>query len=521
MYQASAQVLLNRENLSSSLAGLGPDPTLYQQPQRIAATQASVARVPQIAARTLAAAKLKGRTVKQFLKHSKVTSAQDLDLLTFDVTDHKKAFAIRLATEYAHQYTLYRRHLDTLALDAALAGVDKTLGQLAKHGDKASALYGSLIDKHQQLLTLKSLQAQNAVLVRPANSAAKVEPRTVRNAVFGGVIGLMFGALLVFLAEAFDTRVRTADGVSELLGIPLLGRLPAPPRRLSKRHDIVMLAEPNSFRAEPFRVVRAHVDFANIGRGAQTVMITSAVEGEGKSTTAANLAIAFARAGRRVVLVDMDMRRPSLERFFVPRENPSVGVPGLMHVIHGRVTLDEALVPVVLSAQSTNGGGPLSRRDPAAEMVAATDRIEQRLKTPRQGTPSPAAATKTLALVTAGAVPPDPGEFVASKNLDRILAELKERADIVLIDSPPLLSLSDGFTLSEKVDALIMVCRLEQTRHPMLAEVKRLLDASPAVKLGLIVTGAEIEGGYYQRYGRGYGHRGQVKDEDREEEEVG
>src|SRR3954454_7429206 len=166
VYQAAAQVLLNRSNLSGQLAGLGPDPTQYQQPQRITGTQAQLARVPLVAQRTLDALHLKDRKAFDLLKNSRVSSGADSDILTFKVTDHVKPLAMRLATEYAHQYTVYRRELDTLALKNALAGVNKKVTDLVKHGDRTSATYASLVDKQQQLLTAESLQTQNAVLVK-------------------------------------------------------------------------------------------------------------------------------------------------------------------------------------------------------------------------------------------------------------------------------------------------------------------------------------------------------------------
>jgi succinoglycan biosynthesis transport protein ExoP len=486
VYQASAQVLLNRENLTQAVAGLGPDPMLYQQPQRITATQADLARVPQVAANTLAALKLKDRTPSALLKNSSVKATQDLDVLTFKVMDHNKALAPKLATEYARQYTLYRRQLDTLALHGALTNVNAKLEQLVKKGDRTSALYTSLVDKQQLLSTLESLQTQNAVLVRPAVSAPKIKPTPVRNGVLGLALGLALGIGLVFLAEALDTRVRTAEGIAERLGIPLIGRLPAPPKRLSKGDKLVMLSEPNSFQAEPFRILRTNFEFANLDRGARTIMVTSAVQGEGKSTTVANLALALARAGKRVTVVDLDLRRPYMDKFF-----NSNGTAGLTEVALGHADLEDAIFPVVLPEHGSNG---------SAE------------KTEKAKTNGSMATAGILEVVSSGPLPPDPGEFVGSSAVDTILRQLSDRTDIVLVDSPPLLSLSDGFTLSEKVDAVIVVCRLNTIRRPMLTELKRLLDATPAEKLGFIVAEAQAEQeygygyGYGYRYGYGYGY---------------
>jgi non-specific protein-tyrosine kinase len=240
-----------------------------------------------------------------------------------------------------------------------------------------------------------------------------------------------------------------------------------------------MLESPHSHEAEAFRILATNVEFVNLDRQARTIMVTSALAGEGKSTTAANLAVAFARAGRRVVLVDMDLRRPTLERFFVPKEDPSFGAPGLTHVILGRTTLDEALVPVPIvdSSDRTTGNGSVSG---------------------------------LLELLTAGPAKLSTPEIFSSQALTELLARLEERADIVLIDSSPLLHVSDPIRLSAKVDALIVATNPRIARRPVVNELRRVLDSAPVVKLGFVLTGAKIEEAY--GYGSGYGYGEPVRE---------
>ena len=162
----------------------------------------------------------------------------------------------------------------------------------------------------------------------------------------------MLGLGLAFLFEALDTRIRSAAEVARRLGLPLLARIPAPRKKLQRADNLVMVAEPSSGSAEAFRVLRTNLEFARLDSDVRSILVTSAVEPEGKSTTAANLAVALARAGRRVVLVDLDLRRPYVDRFFrLFRE------PGITDVALGEVSLDEALTTIDLAT-----GLPKERR---------------------------------------------------------------------------------------------------------------------------------------------------------------
>jgi Mrp family chromosome partitioning ATPase len=237
-----------------------------------------------------------------------------------------------------------------------------------------------------------------------------------------------------------------------------------------------------------FRMLRTNVEFTNMHRRARTIMVTSCVQGEGKSTTVANLAVAFARAGRRVVLVDLDLRRPYLHKFF-----PLPKRAGVTEVALGYTKLEDALLQVPL----TDAAIAAVRRRPSRNSAANGNGAVR-----VQG---------VLEVLCTGPIPPDPGEFVASPALGEILDELAERADVVLIDSPPLLSVGDALTLSERVEAMIVLTRLKIVKRPMLNELKRVLDASPAEKLGFVVAAATEEAEY--GYGYGYGYRYERKEE--------
>jgi tyrosine-protein kinase len=476
LYQASSQVLLSRQNLANSLTGT-QDPSLYVQADRIAQTQADVARVPIVAARALQRLHVRTLTVSQFLADSSVSAAQDADLLTFRVRNGNRVLVRRLAAAYALEYLIYRRQLDTAALQRAREKVSTRIHQLERAHAERSALYGRLVDREEQLATMEALQTSNAAIVQRATKAVQVQPRPVRNGVLGLLLGLIVGIGLAFLWEALDTRVRSSEEIGERLGgLPLLARLGEPERRLRSKNRLAMLADPGGPGAEAFRMLRTNLEFVRLSREARSIMVTSAVEQEGKSTTVANLAVSLARSGQTVALVDLDLRRPWLHRFF------DLDGPGVTEVALGHVPLEQALVPIAVTDSSRKGVGKRGN-----------------------GSGNGSGSIRGLLLVLpAGPIPPDPGEFVGTDALEEILAALRKKADVVLVDAPPVLQVGDALTLSAKVDGVIVVTRMNVVRRHMLGELARLLNQSPAQKLGFVVTAAQEEA--HSGYGYGYEH---------------
>lgn len=491
LYASAAQVLLTQLTVQQQITGIA-DAAPAQQPDRDANTEAAVATVPEIGNRVVRALHLKDRTGNQFLAECSVGAQANANLLTFRCTDRDPVLVSLLTTEWARQYATYRRELDTAEIRGALRGIDRRLAQVAAAGDKRSNEYTDLVNTKERLETAAELRSGRAKLIRTASAGVQVQPKPTRNGMLGLALGVVLGIGLAFLREALDTRVRSAEEVGEHLGLPLLARLPEPPRRLRAEDEIVMLAEPDGIEAEAFRMLRTNVDFANLDRRARTVMVTSAVEAEGKSTTVANLAVAIARAGRHVVLVDLDLRRPFLHRFFKQGQRP-----GLTHVALGRVDLEEALVPIAIADTAVQASGAAANGN-------------------GNGRPRVAGL---LELLFSGPLPPNAGEFAASRALTDILDRLRERADIVLIDAPPLLRVNDAMALSARVDALVVVSRLEVARRPMLDELRRVLHSCPATKLGFVATGADQGDGYYGYggYGYGYGARGYEPSPEREQ----
>jgi succinoglycan biosynthesis transport protein ExoP len=487
VYQAKAQVLLTMQDLGQALTGFGTS-DVNQDPTRISQTQANIARTPEVADRALEKAGIRDRNGYGLLAASKVSADPTSNLLYFSARDRNPATAVRLVNAYANGYVDYKQQLDTASIKKAESGVRDRLTQLRKNGQEGSRLFTNLADRLDQLEQMKALQSSNASVVRSADFARQVEPKPLRNGILGLALGLVLGLALAFLRDALDTRVRSAEEIGDRLGLPLLARLPEPPRRFRRENRLVMLADPTSPESEAFRMLRTNLDFVRLDNDAKTIMVTSAVEAEGKSTTAANLAAALARVGQRVTLVDLDLRRPFLHRFF-----DIGGQPGLTQVALGHAKLEDALTPIPLMRPGKLTD-PLN--DPLGDANGnghANGRVEGLLE-----------------VLGSGPIPPNVDEFVGTKAVAEILAELRRRSDVVIIDSTPLLVVGDAMALTGSVDALLVVARANVVRRPMLRELHRLLEASPALKLGYVVTGATAGGGYYG-YEGSYGYRAHTR----------
>jgi Mrp family chromosome partitioning ATPase/capsular polysaccharide biosynthesis protein len=484
LYSASSEVLLNRAPLTEITGSA--DQSFSSQPDRVAKTEAAVAAVPGVAQQVLEAADIPGLTVEEFLARSSATAKTDADLLVLTVKAANAEEAAKLASEYARQFSAYRKELDTAAFRGARIELEQRITELRASNDADKALLADLESKAQQLGTAEALATGNTSVIRTplAADATKIRPRTFRDAVLAGAVGLLLGIVIAFLRDALDTRIRSAEEIGDRLGVPLLARIPEPPRPLQMSDGLVMLADANGREAEAFRMLRTNLDFVNVERGARTVMVTSASQRDGKSTTVANLAVALARAGKNVVLVDLDLRRPYLHRFFDVAEEP-----GVTNVVLEQATVDQALSKVWASEAPA---------EVATAPAASGSRRSSRAKEPAQsGTNGRAPAGSVLEVMPSGTLPPNPGEFVSTRALATLLDRLRERADFVLIDAPPMIGIGDAMTISAKVDGIVLVTRMNRLRRPLLFELHRLLETSPTPLLGFVVTGARVDGEHY------------------------
>jgi polysaccharide biosynthesis transport protein len=490
VYRATAQVLLSQQNVVANATGAN-NGVPYVDPNRLAATQSDVARSPQLVRSVLKAANVNGLTASDISGGSSIYPEIGSDLLDFSFQYGDSAVAARVATTYAREYTIFRRSLDTAALKHAIQDVQNKINGLQARGVKeTSALYTSLLDSQSKLETASTLQTANTTLLKAADYATKVSPKPQRNALLGLGLGVLLGFVLAFGAEAVDRNIRSDREIEEGLGIPLIGRLPQPPRKLRNANRLVMLDEPHSPGAEAFRKLRTSVDFANLEHDAQVMLITSALEQEGKSTTAANLAVAYARAGRKVTLVDFDLRRPFVHKFF------RRGIfPGITDVISGRVQIEGALQEIALPSLETN----ISRLPTSVRLTDYVAPVE-----------TPAAAvgdgSGQLMLLPAGsATAADPADFLDGVTVKELFAKLRKLSDIVIVDAPPTRAVGDALIVSAAVDAMLIVVGRQGLSRAALDDFGRQLSTVKARQFGFVLAGAggaEYMSGYQYGYGR-------------------
>lgn len=495
LYQATADDLISAQDITN--------PNQKQSASansQYVSTQAAIASSPAVAAEALKLVPdIHDMTPRKLLKASTVTADPIATIVSFAVQYHSKAGAVALANAYARAFAGYSQNQTKLDISHKTKAyndqIDVLQGQLTRvidqeAADSASgnkqALHDDYISQNRIQNSIDKLNGSVTELAgqrtdqlfrvqSPAAGAAQLAPNTKRNTVVGVILGLVLGIGLVFAREAFDTRIRSAEQVAAELGLPLFGRLPRPDKDMRKHDQLTLLADPHGIHSEAYKKLRVSLDFANLDPQAQMLLVTSAVAQEGKSTTAANLAVAMAASGKNVILVDLDLRAPYLDRFF-----GLTGRPGVTDVILGNATLDEALVPVVVP------GAP----DPGA----------------RRNGHGTEPSGSLLHVLIAGEPPSDPSSLLASKALAALLAELRERAETIVIDTPPVLPVADTMGLTSQADAYMVVSKLDLVRRPMLHELRRELGTARALGLGVVVTDAESESGY--GYGGAYGYGG-------------
>jgi succinoglycan biosynthesis transport protein ExoP len=465
VYEATSQVLLSRQDIGSQLLDL-TNTNLYTDPVRYADTQAAIAGTPALAQRVIDATHVR-MSAGALLGDTHVSPSPNADLLFFSVRNTTPSLAVQLATSYGRQFTIYRRELDTSAAATSLAQLQQKLKELRAADRTGTDEYSSLQKSAQQLQLYENLQTSNTYLIRTPSGAAKISPRPSHDAILGLLGGLLLGLCLAFVAEAVDRRVRDTDELESTLALPLLGRVPEPAREFRRGDALAMLANPSSPDAEAYRVVRMNFQFLNADARAKLIMVTSSVAREGKSTTVASLAIALARSGHRVALVDLDLHSPALHRLFsLPNRR------GFTDVALGQAALDDVTHRIAIDGASrmpgqTTANGPANAR---------------------------------LDVLTSGVVPLNPAEFSDSRAAENVLEQLKKEYEYVLIDAPPLL-VSAAVSLSGKVDGVVMIARVGMVERGGLRDVARTLERTPAKKLGVVITGGPRHG-YYAYYGQ-------------------
>ena len=389
----------------------------------------------------------------------------------------------QLAAAAANTYTTVIIDLRKQREKARIALAERVLaGKIAGFtgGAQSSADYILLEQRLRDLQILAATVTGNFTKIAPAVvPTAPFAPRPKRSGILGIAVGLFAGIGIAFLLEQLDTSIRTEDRLVGIMRQPILARIPRVAKK-SLEHDVLLtISDPAGSAAEAFRMLRSNLEFTQVDGDLSSVIVTSSVQGEGKSVTACNLAVSLALAGKRIVVVDGDLRRPRVHTYFGLSNNVGVST-----VAAGRTKLTSALQSVSLRPGSGNG--------PAAAAAASLADDGSQV-VPR------------LIVLPSGPLPPNPGEVVASKRFAAIINQLEEETDLVIVDSPAMLAVGDTAALAAKVDGMVYLVDMKLMRRPMLEEAARRLGQVPCRKLGLVVIrhhqpSAYYRGHYYYTY---------------------
>ncbi|HWR98304.1 MAG TPA: polysaccharide biosynthesis tyrosine autokinase [Candidatus Methanoperedens sp.] len=315
--------------------------------------------------------------------------------------------------------------------------------------------YDTLMARAKEESLTQQLQGVQVWTLEPAAvPEAPDSPRAARTVLIGLLVGLAGAVAMAFFVEYLDHTVRSAEDLELKTGLPVIGVIP-PARGRGRGIETAMLHEPRQPAAESYRALRTSILLSTDGGPPKSLLVTSTAPEEGKTATAVNLAVGIARSGYTVLLVDADLRKPRIGAIFdLPNE-------------HG------------LSTVLAEGEAPVF-----AEV----------------GIPG-------LAVLTSGPVPPNPSELLGSKRMDALLRELRAAWDIVVLDSPPFLTVADSLVIARKVDALLLVARAEHSTYNGVRRGVKTLGDIGVRPLGLVLNAYdESRGGAYYYYHQHYYH---------------
>jgi polysaccharide biosynthesis transport protein len=474
-YRGEAEVIVSGQNTGAILLGAPRDQGSIQADQADVQTQVRVIQSRRLAEQVVATLRLSA-TPDNLLQRLTTSTDGQSNIVTIDVLDASAAGAADIANAFAEAYVTWSRESRQASIKAAADDVEQrlllaqqqieTLASTAGPAtteqqvklQAARVLYASLADKLEQLRVNQQLEVgSGSVLTSAVVDPAPVSPRPVRDGELGLTVGLAMGLGMVFLAEQLDTRIRTSEEAAQIYGAPVLGAIPVEKFDDGEASRLTVVQHPGGSAAEAYRGLRISMDFVNFEHRVRTVLITSAVPSEGKSTVAANLAVALAQAGRTVVLLSCDFHRSATAKFFDLKG--SIGLSDVLTGAHG-----------------------------IAEALQQPDGFER------------------LSVVTVGQVPPNPGELLGSSRMELLVASLRESVDWVIVDAPPVLAVADAAALARLSDAVVMVARIGLSKRDDARAARGQLENIGARILGIVVWGlkkdsaaARIYSGYTSR----------------------
>lgn len=382
-----------------------------------------------------------------------------------------QVFADRIRELQSERYAASRDGLNTQVTDMENQ-IDATTKQIALTTDPAAleqlqarltqyrTIYSNLVTSYEQIRLAEEQTSTNVVVSEPASVPyIPVSPKTTRNTVLAVVAGMLLGAGAVFAVDTFDDTIKNPEEIRRKFNLPILGMIPW---HTTPDNKPIAQFEPRSPTAEAFRALRTNITFAAVDRPLRRIMVTSPTPQEGKTTISSSLAVVLAQADKQIVLIDADLRRPKVHRKF-----------GL----HNRIGLTDMFVR------------PLDALSGIVKFVEIHG----------------------LAVITSGGLPPNPAELLTSQKMIDILDRLNQDFDIILIDTPPVLTVTDAAALAPAMDGVIVVAKPGSTKLSSLQQTLMQLRSVGARVLGVVLNDVNPKsrkyGYYYNRYYSKYSYQ--------------
>ncbi len=337
---------------------------------------------------------------------------------------------------------------DTLELQVSQTSDEAEKVRLDEKISQYNALYTTLMQSLKEVQLSEAQSVSSVVQVEPASAnLVAVKPKVTQNTVLAAILGFIVATIIVFVHEAMDDTVKTPDEISKNFNLPVLGVIN---RFDAHKSTLITVNEPRSPTAEAYRTLRTNVSYTSVDKPLRTLMVTSTESGEGKTTTICNLGVVLAQNGYKVTIADCDLRHPKLHTYF--------GMPNRA----GISTL------FAHPAEIPNGAQQTTR-------------------------------VKNLSLLTTGQLPPNPAELLGSKKMQNILLGLCQMNDLVLIDVPPVLAVTDAAVLAPSIDGVILVVRPGKTRTFALRQTIAQLHQVNSTILGVVMNDVDMRGHLYSQ----------------------
>ena len=464
-YEAVSKVLVGQ---TDPVNGLFPGAGADSDPDRVARTNLQLIENETVAERVERA--LAGEVsldAEELLDRVDADIENDSDVVAIKVRDEDPEQAAAIANAFAVQFARYRERASSRNLERAIARAQLELDAL--EGDDLTSPRGRTIERRLSDLEIAAaLQGSSVEVVKRAEVPDDpVEPRPFSTFLVSIPIGLLAGLLLAGLVSYLDRRLKREEQVEALTQLPVVASIPRRSERLVRRRaGGGVWADP--VEAESYGRLATNLRFFNFDRQVKTVLVTSAIPEEGKTTVTLRLAAALAGAGQGVLAIEADLRRPTFTDYF------SIQFPhGLSGVLIGATPFEDVVTRVHTSYA----------------LAAPTEEGDEAWTT-----------APFIEVVPAGVIPPNPTELLAGNALPQVLHEAKSHADIVLVDSAPLVPVGDAIPIAGAVDGVLLVVKLGESRRDELRRALKLLGTLRSKVIGVVITTAARPADKYDYY---------------------